>query len=114
MPLNILQRLKVVRHGVLGKQKIPGQGKVAVAIQPGAGTAFCDPAGLSFIKNGPDGAGGASGDIYRFLGIDDNDAFPEPVQNAVTKEGLAKYHKYVQDGGGALHCIHVVGPDFRG
>jgi len=81
---------------------------------PDAGIVFCDPAGLPFIqRTGPGGAGGASGAIYDFLGIRDDDAFPEPVREAVTAVGLAKHHAYPQEEGGPLHCIHTVGPNFN-
>ena len=68
-----------------------------------------DPAGLPYIKNmGPAKAGGASGAVYKWLRIHNDEAFPEPVRDAIKETGQVKYHAY-QD----KHCIHAVGPDFR-
>ena len=112
--LDLLQRVQVVPYSVLGQQLVRGEGVVDRAGPPDAGIVFCDPAGLPFIqRTGPGGAGGASGAIYDFLGIRDDDAFPEPVREAVTAVGLAKHHAYPQEEGGPLHCIHTVGPNFN-
>mmetsp|Transcript_43366 Transcript_43366/g.140658 ORF Transcript_43366/g.140658 Transcript_43366/m.140658 type:complete len:213 (+) Transcript_43366:154-792(+) len=112
--LDLLQRVQVVPYSVLGQQLVRGEGVVDRADPPDASVVFCDPAGLPFIqRTGPGGAGGASGAIYDFLGIRDDDAFPEPVREAVTTVGLAKHHAYPQEEGGPLHCIHTVGPNFN-
>jgi len=106
----LLARMLVVPYSVLGQQMVPGQGVVDMACQPDETIAFCDPAGLPFIqRHGPGMAGGASGALYSFLGIRDDDAFPTPVRDAVEAVGLAKYHKYSE----TLHCIHTVGPNFN-
>ena len=62
-------------YGVLGVSN-----KGAVADEPDSETAFVDPAGLQYIQNGPSGAGGAAGVIYRWLGIASEPSFPEPVR----------------------------------
>eukprot|EP00438_Fugacium_kawagutii_P007948 Skav211191 [mRNA] locus=scaffold2922:22067:22708:+ [translate_table: standard] len=76
---------------------------------PNEDTVLVDPAGLPFIHSSdPCGAGGASEEIYNFLGMDQAVSFPEEVKQAITKECDAKYHAY-----GKKKCIHVVGPDLR-
>ncbi len=75
--------------------------------------AFCDPAGLRYIQEyGPQGAGGASGSIYAWLGISEQYAFPSDVVNAIVKETDAKAFVYDVHGKGRAICIHVVGPQF--
>ena len=75
---------------------------------PGPGTAIIDPAGLNYIRQGPAGAGGAAGEIYRWLGIANDTSFPDPVREAIEAPLTAKFHAY-----DAKLCVHVVGPDFR-
>merc|ERR1712232_934837 len=75
---------------------------------PDTTTAIVDPAGLSFIQNGPGGAGGASGAIYEWLGIKWDPSFPYEVRTSVTSVGKAKAHTYP----GKATVIHVVGPNF--
>ena len=58
---------------------------------------------------GPRGAGGAAGQIYRWLEISEHDAFPKPVRDAIRTPLQAKLHYY-----GTKACLHVVGPNFRG
>eukprot|EP00969_Alexandrium_andersonii_P148811 6578782-Alexandrium_andersonii.AAC.1 len=71
-----------------------------------------DPAGLHHIeKFGPENAGGAACPIYQWLGIRDDEAFPEDVGQAITRIGQAKYLAYGAQG--EKKCIHAVGPDFR-
>jgi hypothetical protein len=75
--------------------------------------AFCDPAGLRYIQEyGPQGASGASGSIYAWLGISEQKAFPPDVVNAIVKETDAKAFVYDVHGKGRAICIHVVGPQF--
>eukprot|EP00316_Scyphosphaera_apsteinii_P013641 CAMPEP_0119326166 /NCGR_PEP_ID=MMETSP1333-20130426/67698_1 /TAXON_ID=418940 /ORGANISM="Scyphosphaera apsteinii, Strain RCC1455" /LENGTH=204 /DNA_ID=CAMNT_0007334393 /DNA_START=147 /DNA_END=761 /DNA_ORIENTATION=- len=80
-----------------------------VAAAPAPGLPIVDPAGLHHIRNGPRGAGGAAGQIYRWLDIADDDAFPLPVCSAIQAPLQAKLHFY-----GTKACLHVVGPDFNG
>ena len=101
-------RLAIRPHGVLGTS-LTSSGLKKVASGPVPGLPFVDPAGLAFIQNGPRGAGGASGQIYRFLGIADDAAFPPPVVAAIRAPLQAKLHYY-----GLKGCLHVVGPDFNG
>ena len=75
---------------------------------PGPDVAVLDPAGLPYIKRGPAGAGGAAGEIYRWLGIADDLSFPRPVREAIDAPLKAKLHAY-----GTKQCVHAVGPDFR-
>ena len=103
----IIAKVKVVSYGILGSQMSHGQVKL-VAPEPGAGEVVVDPAGLPYIRSGPSGAGGASGQLYKWLGISDGQ-FPQSVQEAITDSLQAKFHSY--DPG--KNVIHVVGPDFR-
>merc|ERR1719296_245700 len=72
--------------------------------------AIVDPAGLPYIsgKAAPGLAGAASCAIYDWLDLRGAEAFPPPVQEAITEATQAKFHTY-----GDKMCIHVVGPDFR-
>ena len=101
-------RLAVRPFGVLGST-LTSTGVKKVAAVPAPGLPFVDPAGLPFILKGPRGAGGASGQIYKWLGIAGDDAFPAPVREAITKPLQAKLHFY-----GGHACLHVVGPNFVG
>ena len=99
-------RVAVRPFGVLGTfMTATGVKKVAPA--PAPGLPIVDPAGLHYIQNGPKGAGGAAGQIYSFLGIENDNAFPEPVRAAIQSPLQAKLQYY-----GLKGCIHVVGPDF--
>ena len=100
-------RIAVRPFGVLGSAMSSAGSVRKVAQGPVPGLAFVDPAGLPFIRNGPRGAGGAAGQIYKWLGIDD--AFPAPVRDAIQRPLQAKLHYY-----GLQPCVHVVGPDFNG
>ena len=76
-------RIGVRPFGVLGTA-ISSSGSVRkVAQGPVPGLAILDPAGLHFIRNGPKGAGGAAGQIYRWLEIEEHEAFPAPVVQAI-------------------------------
>lgn len=101
-------RLAVRPFGVLGTRLSAKNVVEKVAQGPVPGFPIVDPAGLKFIRNGPRGAGGASGEIYGWLGIANHDAFPAPVREAITAPLQAKLQYY------GLHgCIHVVGPNFH-
>jgi hypothetical protein len=104
---------KLKRHGVLGT-RLGTAGLTQAAPGPTAELcAFCDPAGLRYIQEyGPQGAGGASGSIYAWLGISEQYAFPSDVVNAIVKETDAKAFVYDVHGKGRAICIHVVGPQF--
>eukprot|EP00928_Gymnodinium_smaydae_P058974 TRINITY_DN4219_c0_g1_i1.p1 TRINITY_DN4219_c0_g1~~TRINITY_DN4219_c0_g1_i1.p1 ORF type:complete len:291 (+),score=58.99 TRINITY_DN4219_c0_g1_i1:62-874(+) len=100
----LTRHARIVPYGILGS----GSGG-KVAEPPDAHTAFVDPAGLHHVQgNGPSGAGGAAGVIYRWLGIAEDDSFPPPVKAAIKAPLFAKFHEY-----GDKKCIHVIGPDFR-
>ena len=67
------------------------------------GIGIVDPAGMYYIRNGPKGAGGASGAIYAWLQMDQ---FPAAVTKAVTAECMAAFHAHGEKG-----VIHVASPD---
>jgi hypothetical protein len=101
-------RVAVRPFGVLGTRLMAASGAVKkVAPAPPPGLPILDPAGLTFINQGPQGASGASGQIYRFLGINGDSEFPAPVRAAIQRPLQAKLHYHGLNG-----CIHVVGPDF--
>jgi hypothetical protein len=101
----------VVGHSVLGTQLV-GRQMVQKAPAGAEDLAFVDPAGLHYIRNGPQGAGGAAGAIYSYLGLNRETSFPSSVKTAIRMETDAKYHKYANQNA-FIHCIHVVGPDLR-
>ena len=101
-------RLAIRPFGVLGTS-MTSSGIKKVAALPAPGLPIVDPAGLKFIKHGPKGAGGAAGQIYRWLGIAESDSFPAPVRNAIQAPLQAKLQFYGLNG-----VIHAVGPDFTG
>jgi hypothetical protein len=101
-----LSKLAVMPWGVLGDvEKACNLHRGSV---PSVNTAIVDPAGLHYIKTGPAGAGGASGAIYKWLGIDRDSSFPEEVSEAIQCEGDVVLHFY-----GDKAVIHTVGPDLR-
>jgi hypothetical protein len=101
-------RVAVRPYGVLGTQ-LTSMGIKKVAAAPAPGLPIVDPAGMEFIRNGPKGAGGAAGQIYRWLGIAEDDKFPAPVRDAIRAPLRAKLHFY-----GMNACLHVAGPNFKG
>lgn len=108
----LLSSIVLAPYGVLGTA-LTKKGMAQVTEPPAGSVAFVDPAGLHYIQSGPSGAGGAAGAIYAYLEIDGDDAFPPPVVEAVTAPTEAKHHAYAAGGDVVVHCIHVVGPDFR-
>ena len=42
--------------------------------------------------------------IYKFLGLDKSECFPDPVQQTVTKPMDAKYYPYSVEGKGIRQC----------
>ena len=116
-------------YGVLGKQltkKKDGEtnaAEIEIAEYPTADSyAFCDPAGLTYIKDKTDvkDADGASKAIYEFIQIKNkssdknkiNNGFGENVKTGITKETDAKYAEYTIPPDVKVKCIHIVGPDF--
>eukprot|EP00974_Lingulodinium_polyedra_P109881 10629294-Lingulodinium_polyedra.AAC.1 len=61
----------VSNYGVLG-----GNQEGTMISAPTDDCVIVDPAGLNYIREGPAGAGGAAGAIYRWLGIQRENAFP--------------------------------------
>ena len=108
---DVLQVLRVQPFGVLGTALRGGALVEAAARPERAGVGVVDPAGLHHIQppGGPRGAGGASGAIYLWLGIAQDDAFRAEVAYAVRATGDAKYVDY----GGGRRVVHTVGPDLR-
>ena len=116
-------------YGVLGKQLTKKKAdetnavEIEIAKYPTADSyAFCDPAGLTYIKDKTDvkDADGASKAIYEFLQIKNkpsgekkiNNSFGENVKTGITKETDAKYAEYTISPDEKVKCIHIVGPDF--
>lgn len=116
-----MRSVRVVPYSVLGSQLTLERRIARKVPPPDASTLFVDPAGLPFITQlGPGAAAGASGAIYEFLGIRDDDEFPEPVRAAIRDVCDAHWHTYAaptgDDDGCApreLNCCHVVGPNFN-
>jgi O-acetyl-ADP-ribose deacetylase (regulator of RNase III) len=110
--------IRLVPYGVLGQQLTAAEGKfVNIGQDPKELASICitDPAGLPYIRSGPRGAGGASGAIYSWLGINTQGSFPSAVTEAIRAPGDAKFHAYPDKTrpGARLNVIHTVGPDFR-
>jgi hypothetical protein len=101
-------RLNIRPFGVLGTA-MTSNGIKKLMAEPAPGLPIVDPAGLHHIRSGPKGAGGAAGQIYRWLGISEDNSFPESVRAAIQKPLQAKLQFY-----GPKACLHVVGPDFNG
>lgn len=107
--LDMLKEIIIVPYSVIGTQMTRSNRIIQKGAVPGPHCMFVDPAGLPYIHNfGPRSAGGASGDIYRYIGIYEDSQFPRAVRNAVKVVGDAYCHTY----SGTLHCCHVVGPNF--
>ena len=114
--IEFIQNINVVKYGVLGEAmgKTPFETRPA-APKPGKDTLIVDPASIQILSNPyfrPADAGGAAGAIYRFLGIDDNTAFPPDVVSELNSDdNRAAYKRYGFPD--ATHVIHVIGPDFK-
>jgi len=102
-----LGKVRIAPYGVLGTQLSMQGGLVEVAETPNEQTVITDPAGLHHIRGVAEGAGGAAGSIYKWLGL--TGPFPSEVKAAVQGVGDAKYFEYP----GGKKVIHTVGPDFR-
>ena len=107
----VLQPFGVLGAGLTADKQLHHNGSEPTEM---ASVCICDPAGLHHIQppGGPKGAGGAAGAIYKWLGIDQDEAFTDDVIDAVTRPGDAKHHQYALRGREA-HVIHSVGPDLR-
>lgn len=104
---SILPHIVVEPYGVLGAQLQLSNLITEKVASPGSEVAVVDPAGLQYIQHfGPKGAGGASGAIYKWLGIQDSDAFPHDIRDSIHTEGDAKFHQY-----GQKAIIHVASPE---
>lgn len=107
-----VSQLQVRPFGVLGTQLSEDGELLHTGAEPGLDVAIADPAGLPYIQElGPASASGASGSIYEWLAINEEDTFPQPVRDAITAPLMAKLHAYEGDVG-PRSCIHVVGPNF--
>mmetsp|Transcript_16340 Transcript_16340/g.28644 ORF Transcript_16340/g.28644 Transcript_16340/m.28644 type:complete len:237 (+) Transcript_16340:47-757(+) len=95
---------KVVAYGNLGTA-LTKEGFQRAAPEPDKNTVVVDPAGMAYIKGDedPEDAGGASGALYRRLGLDVS--MPDNVTSGINKVLDAKYHEYDD-----FPVIHVVGP----
>ena len=103
--IEFLESTRLIQHGVMGT----GIRQNKQETKPGPNCAVVDPAGLPYITDkGPARAGGASASVYKWLNINNDEAFPAPVRSAIKETGQVKYHAYNDK-----HCIHAVGPDFR-
>ena len=99
-------------YGVLGLGQGSGWSQVRQAPDPDATTVILDPAGITYIRDPnmwASDAGGASGAIYKFVGLDRD--FPPDVVAGIQHVGDSTYHRYGYPDGN--HVIHVAGPDFR-
>jgi uncharacterized protein (TIGR02452 family) len=103
----LLLQSTVKPYGVLGNSESERDPDVRKPLE----AVIVDPAGFPFIgaRNNPRGAGGASGSIYRWLGVG---SFPDEVHShfrasyEADAETRAKFHSY-SDG---QHIIHAIGP----
>lgn len=112
----VVQCLRLSPFSVLGTRLTADGRLVAEGRQPFDNIMFTDPAGIPYIHGaGPSGAGGASGAIYTFLGISQEDEFPADVREHVKSPTDAWWHTYSKpmgDDAVDLHCCHCVGPNF--
>ena len=100
----VVVRISVEAAGVLG---LNSKGERVTGV--GSYTAIVDPAGMNYIREGPRGAGAASGAIYEWLEIKDLKAFPKRIQSGIRRVTDAIFHRYREE----RNVIHAVGPDFR-
>ena len=100
----VVVRISVEAAGVLG---LNSRGERVTGV--GAYTAIVDPAGMNYIREGPRGAGAASGAIYEWLEAKDMKAFPKRIQAGIKRVTDAIFHRYREE----RNVIHAVGPVFR-
>ena len=99
-------RLALRNFGVLGTSHRAG-GLKKVASAPMPGLPFVVPTLLKFIQNGPKSIeGGAAQEVCKWLKIDEEEAFPAAVREAIQEPLQAKLHFY-----GQIGVIHVTTPD---
>lgn len=110
----LAKRVAVVNYGVLGKRLSGAGAEEDGAPAPDGETLFVDPCSVRFVRDPslcPGGAGGASGAIYKFIGIDGDRGFPDDVVAQIAKEGDVAYHRYGYPT--SKHVLHCVGYDLR-
>ncbi|KEG12400.1 hypothetical protein DQ04_01741020 [Trypanosoma grayi] len=101
-----LRKIVVAPYGVLGMQMSLQGGMVRAGGEPDDSVVVVDAADLRHIFTTADGASGASGAIYKWLGL--RGQFPDELVRAISRVCDAKWFKY-----GDKNVIHVIGPDFR-
>merc|ERR1719401_1612812 len=110
---DFLKLMQVSPYGVLGTMLTKDKRELVQAPEPDATVAIVDPAGLTFIQSdGPRGAGGAAGAIYKWLGLAEQPHFPAEVKGGVQRTMDAKLHEYAGNDFKQAVVIHAVGPDF--
>ncbi|KAH9598129.1 hypothetical protein LSM04_004361 [Trypanosoma melophagium] len=102
-----LRKVVIAPYGVLGTQMTLQGGVKRVAGEPDENVVIVDAAELRHIFTTTEGAKGASGAIYNWLGL--RGQFPDDVVRAISRVCDAKWFKYGED----KNVIHVIGPDFR-
>ncbi len=108
----ILASVQAQPYGVLGLSAGAKWQEVRRAPDPEGDMIIVDPASIRFIRDPqlwPADAGGASGAIYKFLGL--SEEFPADVVANMQAVGDAAYHRYGYPS--SYHVIHVSGPDFK-
>jgi len=101
-----LRRVTCTEWGVLGKQLCDG---VEIIRRPAApcDTLIVDPCGLNIVRSAcPSAATGASGAIYRHVGLGPAVNFPNAVSTALQGNGDTVGYDY-----GDTHVLHVAVPD---
>jgi len=107
-----LHMIAPVPWGVLGLAQGERWTTIEAADPPDGDTLIVDPASIRFIRNPnmwPADAGGASGAIYKKLGL--VESFPADVVAAIQKSGDVAYHRYGYPT--SIHVLHCTGPDFK-
>ena len=108
--IGFLGNITILPHGILGARQLKNGTNTQAGSPPNSNTVVVDPGGFDHLsKNGPKGAGGATKDVYIWLGIYYDDQFHHDIQTAITRPGQAKYHSYPDN----KHIIHVAAPDLR-
>ena len=110
----LIDYITVVPYGVLGTQLTADRKIAAITtVDEGPTTVIVDPAGLHHIQGLPEGAGGAAGAIYSWIGKEAlplDQPFPRYVSRKLTCPTQAV--KFAYDSGRKF-VIHAVGPDLR-